>query len=206
MTWECENETPLSAHDPIAVHAHRIREALLIVLHRANRGWRRAVLQFWCVALVACSPAAPLPRGSSTSTPATPPTTRASVAGSIVDLTNRERSIAGVPALAREARLMQAAQIHADQMAAAKRMDHVLEGARYPTLVTRLAAVGYRYGATAENISWNQPTANAAVAGWIRSAGHRTNMLSTLYTEMGAGYATDASGQSYYVQVFGIQR
>ena len=128
------------------------------------------------------------------------------ISQSIVDLTNRERTIAGVRALAREDRLMQAAQIHADQMAAAKRMDHVLEGARYPTLVSRLAAVGYRYGATAENISWNQPSASVTVAGWMRSVGHRTNMLSTMYTEMGAGYATDASGQSYYVQVFGIQR
>ena len=156
------------------------------------------------VELCACSQGAlPVPRGSESSATPAP---RSSVGQSIVDLTNRERTIAGLRALVREDRLMQAAQIHAEQMAAAQRMDHVLTGARYPTLESRLAATGYQYRATAENISWNQPSATVAVAGWMRSSGHRTNMLNATYTQMGAGFATDAKGQSYYIQVFGLPR
>lgn len=163
------------------------------------------------VALSGCSqvgvpvPSSGAPAGSGTATPSAP-RSGGSTAEAIVELTNRERAKAGRPALARESRLMRAAQLHAEQMAAARRMEHVIQGAQYPTPEDRLVAVGYRFTATAENVSWNQPTASAAVEGWMRSAGHRTNMLSGSYTEMGAGYATNSAGQPYYVQVFGRPR
>ena len=37
----------------------------------------------------------------------------------------------------------------------------------------------------------------------MTSAGHRANMLNAAYTELGTGYAVDARGRPYFVQVFG---
>jgi uncharacterized protein YkwD len=125
------------------------------------------------------------------------------VAAAVVELTNGERTRAGLAALASNASLMRAAQIHAEQMAQFGRLDHVLPDATYPRPEHRLAAVSYRWQAYAENVAFGQRTAAEAVNGWMQSPGHRANMLNPAYTEMGAGYARDPSGRPYWVQVFG---
>jgi uncharacterized protein YkwD len=97
---------------------------------------------------------------------------------------------------------MRAAQIQADQMAATGTMSHELPGAAYPNLGSRLAAVGYQMSAAGENIAEGHPTAASVVAGWMKSPGHRANMLDTRFTEMGAAIAKSARGRAFYVQVF----
>src|SRR5688500_20181989 len=62
------------------------------------------------------------------------------ITNNIVDLTNVERSRAGVSALRVEGRLMKAAQLQAEQMASLGRMDHVLSDGQYPAPQDRLAA------------------------------------------------------------------
>jgi uncharacterized protein YkwD len=99
--------------------------------------------------------------------------------------------------------LMLAAQLQAGQMAEAGRMEHTLPNARYPALKDRLAAAGYQWSATAENIALDYREPVGAVDSWMRSPSHRANMLSASYTEMGAGYTVDSRGHRYYVQVFG---
>lgn len=111
-----------------------------------------------------------------------------------------------MPTLARDDQLMRAAQLHAEQMARTGRFEHVISGARYPTPESRLEAVGYAFSASAENISWNQPDAAAAMSSWMRSSGHRANILSGTYTQVGAGFARNQAGEPYYVQVFGRPR
>jgi uncharacterized protein YkwD len=98
---------------------------------------------------------------------------------------------------------MQAAQLHAEQMARVGRLDHVLGDAPHPRPEDRLAAVQYRWQAWAENVAFGQRTADEVVSGWMRSPGHRANIMHGTVTEMGAGYARDASGRPYWVQVFG---
>ena len=128
------------------------------------------------------------------------------IASTLVQMTNAERANAGVPALSASARLMQAAQLHADQMARLGRLEHVLSGAQYPRPEDRLAAAGYQWSSYAENIAMGQNTAAAAMDSWMHSSGHRTNILSTSNTEIGIGYARDSAGRPYYVQVFGRPR
>jgi uncharacterized protein YkwD len=125
------------------------------------------------------------------------------VTTAVVDLTNVERSNAGLATFAANTRLMQAAQIHAEQMAQFGRLDHVLPNATHPRPEDRLAAVSYRWQAFAENVAFGQRTAAAAVSGWMQSTGHRANIMNPTYTEMGAGYARDPNGRPYWVQVFG---
>jgi len=127
----------------------------------------------------------------------------AAVTNSIADLTNVERSRAGIAPLRVEGRLMKAAQMQAEQMASLGRMDHVLSDGPYPAPKDRLAAAGYKWRAFAENIAYGQRGPEAVTESWMGSAGHRANMLNGSYTEIGTGYAIDARGRTYFVQVFG---
>lgn len=128
------------------------------------------------------------------------------ISSTIVQRTNAERSNAGLPALRGSDRLTQAAQLHADQMARAGRLEHVLSGGPYPRPEDRLAAAGYQWSAYAENIAMGQSTPAAAMDSWMNSSGHRANILSTTVTEIGIGFARDSAGHPYYVQVFGKPR
>jgi uncharacterized protein YkwD len=38
---------------------------------------------------------------------------------------------------------------------------------------------------------------------WMHSSGHRGNILSGRFREIGVGVARDSAGRPYYVQVFG---
>jgi uncharacterized protein YkwD len=125
---------------------------------------------------------------------------------SLFELTNAARERAGTPALRSSGALMQAAQLQADQMAAARQMAHTLPAAPYPTLEDRLNAAGYRWQSAGENIAAGYATAALAMSGWMDSPGHRENILNTNFTELGTGYAIDATGQPYYVQLFGRPR
>ena len=127
----------------------------------------------------------------------------AAITGSIADLTNVERSRAGLARLRVDDHLMRAAQLQAEQMASLGRMDHVLNDGPYPAPKDRLAAAGYRWRAYAENIAYGQRAPEDVTESWMGSAGHRANMLNGTYTDIGTGYAADARGRSYYVQVFG---
>ena len=122
----------------------------------------------------------------------------------IVELTNEERQKAGLSPLAVNAKLVQAAQIHAADMARLNQLEHTLPGALLPTPEDRLRFVGYSYSSWAENIAYNYPDAAAVVAGWMASTkGHRENILNPNFTEIGVGVAWNSRGEPYYCQVFG---
>jgi len=149
----------------------------------------------WCAAPTA-------PHAFAAESPAAPAVASATVS-TVLELTNVERSRAGLPPLRENSRLTYAAQLQSEQMGSASRMDHVLRGARYPNPADRLAAADYTWEAYGENVAVGQPSAAEVVSAWMRSPGHRANILNPRYTELGVGYALDASGRPYYAQVFG---
>lgn len=130
----------------------------------------------------------------------------ATVADDIVRYTNEARARNGLPALRASAMLMEAARIHAQQMAAQQQDAHTISGARYPTMQSRLDAVGYPYMQAAENIAWNQRSAQEVVTTWMNSPGHRANILDRGLTEIGAAMARSSKGEPYWIQVFGRPR
>jgi uncharacterized protein YkwD len=121
----------------------------------------------------------------------------------LLHLTNAERARAGVGPLRASGPLMRAAQLQAEQVARTGRLEHVLTGVTYPRPEDRLAAAGYLWQAFAENLAAGDADASHAMAGWMRSRTHRTNVLNSAYTELGTAVAHDAAGRLYYVQVFG---
>lgn len=157
--------------------------------------------------VIALEPACTVPPiGTPPSTPAPASSPTPDIAVDVVLRTNAERTAHGLFTLARSDALMRAAQIHAEQMAAQLSMSHDLPEARYPTLSTRLAAVGYQMLASGENIAEGYSSAAGVVAGWMSSRGHRENILSTHFSEMGAGMAIGRNGRRFYAQVFGRSR
>jgi uncharacterized protein YkwD len=157
------------------------------------------------LATACASVATTAPSGATETSPGVRTTLNAS-GEEIVVRTNAERQQLGLPPLARNAALMNAAQLQADQMAALNTMAHDLPGAAYPSPSSRLDAVGYRMSASGENVAEGYPTPAAVVAGWMTSPGHRANIVSTKFNEMGAGMATAKNGRKFYAQVFGHPR
>ena len=180
-----------------------LRGSAPITLRTSSRLSRSLALG--AVFLVSCSARAP--EAGRPATPLSPVIATPNAAGEEIVLhTNTERKALGLPVLLRSTQLMQAAQLQAGQMAGLARMAHELPGAAFPTLDARLDAVGYRAGAAGENVAEGYPTAAAVVAGWMTSPGHRANIVSTHFTEMGGGVATGKNGRHYYAQVFGAKR
>ena len=163
---------------------------------------------FCCALLGACSTLA-LPTttggpGASAPTPTSAPPS--SVASDIVRYTNDQRARNGLPGFVASPRLMEAARLHAQQMAQYQRMEHTISGALYPTLQSRLEAAGYAYRSAAENVAWNSQSAQSVVTGWMNSAGHRANILNPGLTEIGTAMVRSAKGEPYWIQVFGAPR
>lgn len=54
-----------------------------------------------------------------------------------------------------------------------------------------------------ENVGYGYPTSRAVVRAWMRSDGHRANILDRRYRLLGMGAARDAYGRWFTAQVFG---
>jgi len=117
----------------------------------------------------------------------------------IVDLTNGERRKAGKKPVKPNAVLFSVARQHADDMMTSGKLEHRLNGKNSSD---RVQAAGYNWVAVSENIAWNHRTVDDVVSGWMKSEGHRVNLLGNDVTEIGVGIASNAAGEPYWVQVF----
>ncbi len=120
----------------------------------------------------------------------------------ILDLTNKERAKKKLPALKPNPILFLVARAHSKNMAKQQKMQHKLDG---KTPAQRVDGAGYNFRSTGENIaagdpSWKIP---GVVQAWMESKGHRENILSRKYVEIGIGVGTSEKGEKYYTQVFG---
>lgn len=148
-------------------------------------------------------PPAPLVVPAPTVTAAAPSVAIPPTEQAIIDLTNQQRMLNGLAPLAASGKLVQAAQIHAGNMAQLDQMSHVLTGVAQPDLVSRAQAVRYGYAKLGENIAFRYAGAPEVVTGWMNSAGHKANILDPGFTEIGVAIAANSKGELYYCQVFG---
>lgn len=118
----------------------------------------------------------------------------------LLDLTNQSRANSGLPMLRMDPRLCRAARMHSANMARLNSMSHNLEGKSHQH---RTMEAGYPSGMVAENICYSQGNPQAAINTWLNSSGHRANMLSYQYSDLGVGIGYSQNGQPYYTQVFG---
>lgn len=155
---------------------------------------------------VGCSvPPEPAPARQRVSTAVIPGVNYTQMERDIMHLVNVERTKSRLDTLRWNPQLDKAAKIQAVEMAAEHRMAHDLPGAKYPTLKDRIRFTGYGYRHLAENIAYGYPNAQYTVAAWMKSSGHRTNILDRASVETGIGVARATTGELYYCQVFGAR-
>ena len=116
--------------------------------------------------------------------PSTPIDTN-SLQQSLLDAHNQERDANGLPKLRLNLQLFLAAQQHAQWMSDAKTMSHT--GANGSDPGARISAEGYHAQAWGENIAEGYQSVAAVMDGWMLSRGHRHNILSLNYIEVGFG-------------------
>jgi uncharacterized protein YkwD len=127
-------------------------------------------------------------------------------------LLNQQRAANGIGPLVENAALSTASAGYSQRMVAQGFFGH--ESPDGGTLVQRLTDVGYLGGddgwVVGENIGWGQAslaTARSMVSAWMNSPGHRENLLSADYTEVGLGLAlgtpTDPTWGATYTTDFG---
>ncbi|MEV4419486.1 CAP domain-containing protein [Patulibacter sp. NPDC049589] len=118
-------------------------------------------------------------------------------------LVNHERESVGLQPVALDARARQAAQGHADDMAARNYFDHTapVPAPNGTTVAERLTATGYSWSSVGENIARGQLTPRLVMQAWLGSEIHCTNLMAPKFTDAGFGVSTAGAGP-YWVQVF----
>lgn len=109
-------------------------------------------------------------------------------------LINKKRAKHGLRSLKRHKALQRAAQRHSNRMEDSGCFSHQCSGEG--SLDARLRSTGYISGARSwrysENIAWGKgrrATPRAIVRAWMRSSGHRANILGSSFRHIGVGFA-----------------
>lgn len=123
-----------------------------------------------------------------------------SVEQRVIDLTNRERTKRGLPALKENWQLSRVARYKSVDMRDVGYFSHNSPTYGSPFQMMRDFNLSYRRAA--ENIAAGQPTARRVVRGWMNSPGHRKNILNPNLKQIGVGYAKGGSYGHYWTQMF----
>ncbi len=124
----------------------------------------------------------------------------------VIALTNIERSKVHAPPLKRRDELSKAASWLAEDMAVNNYFAHVDRLGRHSA--DRLPVFGYaNFSMMGENICSGQPTPAEALASWMKSPGHRANLLNPDFREIGVAciHAPNNEYQDFWVQDFASQ-
>ena len=124
--------------------------------------------------------------------------TNNSIAKSLLALVNQARAENGLSALSLNDSLSAVAQKKAEDMKNNNYFSHT--SPTYGSPFDMIKNAGISYKSAGENIAMGQKTAEAVFNAWMNSSGHRANILSSKFTQMGIG-VTDGSTR-YWSQMF----
>ena len=124
----------------------------------------------------------------------------------MVAQTNALRREQGIAALITHDKLMEAAQVRAEEMAASSTYSHTRpDGSKFYT-VTDCPYLAENIHRIADWQLTNATLADTAISAWANSEGHRKNMLNSSLTGIGVGLARGINGSGnpcwYCVQIF----
>ncbi|CRK81028.1 CAP domain-containing protein [Neobacillus massiliamazoniensis] len=139
------------------------------------------------------TPAAPAPQKPT----AQAPTGISQMAQQVINLTNAERKKNGLPPLTADSSLSRVAQTKTNDMEAKHYFSHT--SPTYGSPFDMMRDFGISYSSAGENIAMGQTTAQQVVTAWMNSEGHRKNILSPNYTNIGVGFTSDGN---YWSQMF----
>lgn len=118
----------------------------------------------------------------------------------VIRLTNIERKKAGLPALAENPQLSKIARLKSQDMATKGYFSH--QSPTYGSPFQMMQSFGLRFSSAGENIAYGQRTPQEVVNAWMNSPGHRANILSRSYSQIGVGLAKNSRGVYYWTQMF----
>lgn len=130
--------------------------------------------------------------------PAAAPPSAAAVSpeSQVAALINQQRAKAGLPALKTYTVLNSTAETWSKHLASTKTFVHSTAAWR----AARIDLYGFR--SSGENLAAGYPTAAAAVSAWMKSAGHKANILGKSYKAMGIGFVSGGPHKQYWTVVF----
>ena len=104
----------------------------------------------------------------------------------VADLVNKERSSRGLNPLTYNTALAKMADDKAKDMYYNNYFSHT--SPTYGSPFDMMKSYGIQYTAAGENIAKGQKTPQEVMNSWMNSEGHRANILSTSYNQIGVGY------------------
>lgn len=126
----------------------------------------------------------------------------------VFDLINRQRVSANLPPLKWNDELAKIARLHSENMANEKFFSHT--GSDGSMVNDRADFFGVsKWRAIGENIAFNQGYDNPAefaVECWMKSPGHRKNILDNRWNESAIGVAVTADNKFYFTEVFLLRK
>ena len=72
----------------------------------------------------------------------------------------------------------------------------------YGSAFDMMKQFGISYRTAGENIAMGQTTPNKVMEGWMKSPGHRDNILKPDFKQLGVGIAKNSKGELYCTQMF----
>ena len=118
----------------------------------------------------------------------------------VIRLVNVERSKQGLQLLTKNWELCRVARYKSADMANKGYFSHT--SPTYGSPFKMMESFGIRFSSAGENIAYGQRTPQEVMNGWMNSPGHRSNILSPSYTQIGVGMAKNSSGVLYWTQMF----
>ncbi|MFD3655716.1 sigma-70 family RNA polymerase sigma factor [Streptomyces sp. NPDC058620] len=155
--------------------------------------------------------ASPTPKATPSTRKPSPPSTRpappktvqpapSGVSEQVTALVNSERAKEGCGTVRSNDQLAAAASSHSADMAARDYFSHTSPDGSDPG--DRITAAGYRWSTYGENIAKGQRTPADVMDSWMKSPGHRANILNCSFKEIGVG-VRDTSAGPVWTQNFG---
>ncbi|MHA0858390.1 CAP domain-containing protein [Paenibacillus sp. CMAA1364] len=113
----------------------------------------------------------------------------------VLDLVNQERSKAGLSALSMNDQLANMALVKAQDMYDNNYFDH--NSPTHGSPFDMMKEFGITYSYAGENIAKGQTTPAQVMKDWMNSTGHKANILSNNFTQIGVGYYNNAWVQEF---------
>lgn len=118
----------------------------------------------------------------------------------VIDLVNKERAKNGLSQLKGNWELCRVARYKSQDMIDKGYFAH--QSPTYGSPFTMMQSFGIRFSNGGENIAYGQRSPQEVMNSWMNSPGHRANILSATYNQMGCGVAKTSSGTYYWTQMF----
>jgi uncharacterized YkwD family protein len=118
----------------------------------------------------------------------------------VIELVNQERQQNGLEPYQSNQQLSNVARTKSKDMRDKNYFSH--QSPTYGSPFEMLKQFNVQYRAAGENIAKGQQTPAEVVNSWMNSPGHRRNILSQQFTQIGVGFAQNKQGETFWTQLF----